>query len=318
MGKLMQEICNSTVESPKPRVRPSHVRVQSTLLPNDEQRKDHYMTHTVKEGDSVRSLAIKYRVSVASIKAANKMIVDDVMGFDEMSIPKHRNGVAPGQRYLSRMITVLPSVSWQSFVRQLCSAHGLDATGTQIAVQCVSKVQVDSYGHQIWVSLQSTEELEEELMNTEDASSSKDFLRIRIQEKSSGERVGVERKEKNPTLDSTAKRTGSKVVKQDVDRHEDEMLDEAGRAAASSPAPRVVVHAPSIDPYTGKGIGVAEQGAWAYCRSTAGRLCCCLCADIRDNRPANGPTPAQRFGKAAANEVEGVSLLQYEKQYGQR
>ena len=117
---------------------------------------------------------------VAAIKAANKMITDDVIAFSELMIPKQRNGP---ERELSRMVTVLASVSWRSFKLQLCGAHGLPPSESQVTVQCLSKVQKDKYGHQMWVPLQSTEELAQELLSSEDANSSKDFLRVRLQEK---------------------------------------------------------------------------------------------------------------------------------------
>ena len=199
----MREICSAQPARPTtPREPPTHVRVQSTLLPSEERRKDAYHIHKIEDGDSIQKLAIKFRVSVrlqwrvastrcasdrafrlaqvAAIKAANKMITDDVIAFGELMIPKQRNGP---ERELSRMVTVLASVSWRSFKLQLCGAHGLPPSESQVTVQCLSKVQKDKYGHQMWVPLQSTEELAQELLSSEDANSSKDFLRVRLQEK---------------------------------------------------------------------------------------------------------------------------------------
>ena len=77
---------------------------------------------------------------VLALAEKDRMIADDVIGFSELWVPKQRNG--PTQE-LSRMITVLPSVSWQSFLRQISASHGLSQGS--VGVQCLSKVTVDTY-----------------------------------------------------------------------------------------------------------------------------------------------------------------------------
>ena len=62
----MSSLCSSSpVEKPAVVQRPTRVRVQSTLLPSEQQRLDSYNKHEVQDGDSIQKLAIKYRVSVS-------------------------------------------------------------------------------------------------------------------------------------------------------------------------------------------------------------------------------------------------------------
>ena len=63
---MMKELCRSDASLPTPREKPTNVRVQSTLVPNELQRKEAYHEHEVRGSDSLRSLAIKYRVSVST------------------------------------------------------------------------------------------------------------------------------------------------------------------------------------------------------------------------------------------------------------
>ena len=59
-------LCSSAPrETPAVMQRPTRVRVQSTLLPSEEQRLECYNKHEVQDGDSIQKLAIKYRVSVS-------------------------------------------------------------------------------------------------------------------------------------------------------------------------------------------------------------------------------------------------------------
>ena len=61
----MSSLCSSTpAEKPAVVQRPTRVRVQSTMLPSEQQRLESYNKHEVQDGDSIQKLAIKYRVSV--------------------------------------------------------------------------------------------------------------------------------------------------------------------------------------------------------------------------------------------------------------
>lgn len=279
-------------------VRPTRVRVQSTLLPNEKQRLECYNKHEVRDGDSIQKLAIKYRVSVAAIKAANKMIADDVIGFQELWIPKQRNG--PSQE-LSRMITVLPSVSWQSFLRQISAAHGLSQGS--VVVQCLSKVTVDTYGHAKWITLASTDELVEELNNTLDANASKDFLRVRVQERQAGE--GGEG-EGDPladklTYDTTLKRNASTVVKDAEDAEaEGRYVEEAKDEHHKRPLPRIVVRSPH-----------PSRALQAEDKCSIRKLCSCLYYWA----PAAAPERNREnfIKKNVADEAEAASLLKNEQ-----
>lgn len=62
----MSSLCSSTpAEKPAVVQRPTRVRVQSTMLPSEQQRLESYNKHEVQDGDSIQKLAIKYRVSVS-------------------------------------------------------------------------------------------------------------------------------------------------------------------------------------------------------------------------------------------------------------
>ena len=61
-------LCSSApAEKPAVVQRPTRVRVQSTLLPSEQQRLESYNKHEVQDGDSIQKLAIKYRVSVSAV-----------------------------------------------------------------------------------------------------------------------------------------------------------------------------------------------------------------------------------------------------------
>eukprot|EP01051_Picozoa_sp_SAG22_P009313 SAG22_NODE_768_length_7351_cov_27.969939_3_plen_76_part_00 len=59
------------------------------------------------------------------------------------------------------MLTVTPSVSWQSFQRQLCAAHSIPLQ--KVTIQCLSKLEADSSGHARWVRLAAQDELRPEV-----------------------------------------------------------------------------------------------------------------------------------------------------------
>ena len=62
----MSSLCSSApAEKPAVLQRPTRVRVQSTMLPSEQQRLESYNKHEVQDGDSIQKLAIKYRVSVS-------------------------------------------------------------------------------------------------------------------------------------------------------------------------------------------------------------------------------------------------------------
>ena len=309
--------------------RPTRVRVQSTLLPSEAQRLEAYHKHEVAEGDSIQKLAIKYRVSVAAIKAANKMIADDVIGFSELWVPKQRNG--PTQE-LSRMITVLPSVSWQSFLRQISAAHGLSQGS--VGVQCLSKVTVDTYGHAQWVSISSTAELAEELANTKDANRSKDFLRVRVQERQAEEGEEADPLADKLTYDSTMKRNASTVKKDAEDAEaEDEYVAELQDERDKRPMPQVVVRSPHPALAARREGGGGGGSCW-LCRFT---LCCFQQPRSRSvrhppphflrareksarlNRRCVGQERSRRkfIQKNEGEEMEAASLLKFEQAYVQ-
>lgn len=235
------------------------------------------------------------------------MIADDVIGFKELWIPKQRHG--PSQE-LSRMITVLPSVSWQSFLRQISAAHGLGQGG--LVVQCLSKVTVDMYGHAKWVTISSTAELAEELNNTLDANASKDFLRVRVQERQSadGGEVDEDPLSDKLTYDTTLKRSASTVKKDAENAEAEEEYQEALRDEHDKrPLPRIVVRSP----YPAQ--QGSEPGASYFCRVSLGKLLCCL----NSSEPAStSDRSRQKFiKKNVSDEAEASSLLKYEQAYVQ-
>ena len=243
---------------------------------------------------------------VAAIKAANKMIADDVIGFKELWIPKQRNG--PSQE-LSRMITVLPSVSWQSFLRQISAAHGLSQGG--VIIQCLSKVTVDTYGHAKWITMSSTAELAEELNNTQDANASKDFLRVRVQERQStgdGGDADDDPLADKLTYETTLKRSAT-TVKKDAENAEaeEEYLEALRDEHDKRPLPRIVVRSP----HPAQALQGTEPDGSYFCRVGLGRLLCCL----NTWQPAAAPDRSrQKFiKKNVADDTESASLLKYEQ-----
>lgn len=234
------------------------------------------------------------------------MIADDVIGYKELWIPKQRNG--PSQD-LSRMITVLPSVSWQSFLRQISAAHALKQGG--LVIQCLSKVTVDAYSHAKWVTISSTAELAEELNNTQDANASKDFLRVRVQERQpNGGDVDEDPLADKLTYETTLKRSASTVKKDAANAEaEEEYLEVLRDEHDKRPLPRIVVRSPHPAQQG------TEPGASHFCRVALGKLLCCL----NSSQPGSAPDRSRQnfIRKNVADEAETTSLLKYEQAYVQ-
>jgi hypothetical protein len=288
-------------------------RIQSTLLPSEAERLENYNTHEVQDSDSIQKLAIQYRVSVASIKAANKMFDENVVSYKSLLIPKMRNGQAIGQADRTKMLTVTPSVSWQSFQRQICAAHAVPLQ--KIDIHCLSKLDENKDAltkNAMWVLLITPEELKKELEHTEDADDSKDFLRLRVTLRKTGEpaKAGDDSKvDESLTFATTTQRKGG-FVKSDVVAFD--ALDEAFEAKQKlaiehrQKLPTMVVEHP-------------ESGTAESCVDRFSRVCCCW--STRKKEVASWqlePMPKKRGNWVkgnAADEAEAVSLLWTEDHY---
>lgn len=232
------------------------------------------------------------------------MFDENVISYKHLLIPRFRNGVGPGQADRTKMLTVMPSVSWQSFLRQLCAAHSIPLQ--KINIQCLSKIDVDA-GHARWVRLASGDELQPELEQTDDADDSKDFLRITVSTFEPPGGVGGDSgsDEKNVplTFDTTTQRKGELVKPDNADE-----LDPDGMKPLR-PLPTVVVQQPSRD----------DDGR--------GGCCSWLCSLFA--APAHGALDfelSQQVSKKrgkwlkgnAADEMEAISLLKVENHYLQQ
>ena len=136
--------------------------------------------------------------------------------------------------------------------------------------------------------------------------------------------MGTERADKL-TMDSTVKRASSTVVKENSELWEQEEADAAKlnfTPATTRTPPKMAVHVhspmPSVDPYSGKIVGGAEQSNWNFCRASMGRVCCFLCGpSVSGQGTALSTRERNRYLKTAADDMEGVSILKLEHQYQQ-